>query len=213
MAMTEEPQDQPVQPAAPPDPSPALLDRLAALEAGLTQAKADQVALVERVQQLESLIPLITDVDRYQRLQTLLQQGNLREADQETLRVIMQAAAQNEREGLTPDQVKQFPCSVLQVIDRLWTQYTDQRFGFSVQLAVYQEVGGSLSTAISQDLAVLIKLGDRLGWRANGKWKTSDQASYSPQAPVGCYPVVWWDSPYGAKMVNYFLSRLFTCEL
>lgn len=207
MATIEDPQDQQL------DPQQALMDRLAALEARLTQERAEQVALTERVQQLEALVPLITDVDRYQRLQALLLQGDLREADQETLRVIMQEAAQSEREGLTPDQVKQFPCSVLQVIDRLWTQHTDQRFGFSVQLAIYQEVGGSLSTAISQDLPLLVKLGDRLGWRADGKWKTSDQASYSPQAPVGCYPVVWWDSPYGAKMVNYFLSRLFTCEL
>lgn len=99
------------------------------------------------------------------------------------------------------------------MIDRLWTTYTGGRFGFSVQLRLYQEVGGTLETALSQDLTLLRRLGEQVGWRSNDQWKTIDQASHSLNDPVGCYPVIWWDSPYGAKMVNYFLARLFTCEL
>ena len=60
---------------------------------------------------------------------------------------------------------------------------------------------------------MLRKLGDKVGWRENGQWKTIDQAKHLMEDPVGCYPVVWWSSPYGAKMVNYFLNRLFTCDL
>lgn len=199
-----------------------VLARLAAVEARLdqlTQPAAPSPALplpddlLARLVRLEEALTLITDVNRYQRLQRLLQAGDLAAADEETVHVILQEAGESNRENLTPDAVKRFPCSVLQVIDRLWLKYTDGRFGFSVQLKLYQEVGGTLDNALSQDLGMLRKLGERLGWRENNQWKTIDQANYQMDDPVGCYPVVWWNSPYGAKMVNYFLIRLFTCEL
>jgi len=188
-----------------------LITRLEAMEAKL-EAFIQQ-GLAERITRLEDALPLITDVDRYQRLQNLLKTGKLREADEETLAVILQQAAAADREELTPEAVKRFPCSVLRVIDRLWITYTGGRFGFSVQRRLYQEVGGSLETAIAQDGELMKKLGDRVGWRQDSQWKTLDQATHSLEDPVGCYPVIWWDSPYGAKMVNYFLVRLLTCEL
>jgi hypothetical protein len=188
-----------------------LMARLEAIEERLEALT--QQGLTERLARMEDKLMLITDIERYQKLQGLLKVGKLLEADDETVRVIMQEAGKTDREDLTPDEVKVFPCSVLRVIDRLWTTYTGGRFGFSVQLKIYQEVGGTLETAIAQDLDALRRLGDRVGWRENGQWKTVDQAEHKMADPIGCYPVVWWSSPYGAKMVNYFLNRLFTCAL
>jgi hypothetical protein len=188
-----------------------MADRLGAMEANL-EAFIQQ-GLTERIARLEDALTLVTDVERYQRLQMLLKTGKLFEADEETLHVLLQEAGTPDREDLTPDAVKQFPCSVLRVIDRLWTTYTGGRFGFSVQLRLYQQVGGTLDTAISQDLTLLRKLGEQVGWRDQDQWKTIDQAPHQLNDPIGCYPVIWWDSPYGAKMVNYFLVRLFTCAL
>jgi hypothetical protein len=188
-----------------------LVARLKAIETRLEALT--QQGLTERLARMEDKLLLITDIERYQKLQGLLKVGKLQEADDETVHVIMQEAGKSDREDLTPDAVKLFPCSVLQVIDRLWTNYTGGRFGFSVQLRLYQEVGGTLETAIAQDADVLRKLGDKVGWRENSQWKTVDQAAHQMTDPVGCYPVVWWSSPYGAKMVNYFLNRLFTCDL
>lgn len=188
-----------------------LIARLESIEARLEALT--QQGLTERLARMEDKLMLITDVERYQKLQGLLKVGKLLEADDETVSVIMQEAGKSDREDLTPDEVKLFPCSVLRVIDRLWTTYTGGRFGFSVQLKLYQEVGGTLETAIAQDVEMLRRLADRVGWRENGQWKTIDQAEHKMEDPVGCYPVVWWSSPYGAKMVNYFLNRLFTCNL
>lgn len=190
----------------------AIWARLEAIEAKLMQLSY-QESLLERVAHLEDALLMVTDIERYQKLQTLLEAGNLKEADEETVSVILQEAGESNRENLTPDEIKRFPCSVLRVIDRLWLKYTGGRFGFSIQLKQYRRVGGTLESAIAQDLEMLKRLGDRLGWRENGIWKTSEQAQYSVEDPVGCYPVIWWDSPYGAKMVNFFLIRLFTCEL
>ena len=189
-----------------------LWSRLDAVEAELKRLSKTG-GLSDRIARLEDAFLLITDIERYGKLQSLLAARDLKAADEETVHVILSEAKESDRENLTPEAVKQFPCSVLQVIDRLWLKYTDNRFGFSVQLKQYQAVGGSLDTAIAQDADMLRKLGERLGWRKNGQWKTIDQANYSVGDPVGCYPVVWWDSPYGAKMMNYFLNRLFTCEL
>jgi GUN4-like len=188
-----------------------LAARLEALEARVEGFI--QQGITERIARLEDALTLVTDVERYQPLQRLLKTGKLREADEETVRVILQEAGTPDREDLTPDAVRQFPCTVLRVVDRLWTTYTGGRFGFSVQLQVYQAVGGTLESALIQDTATLNRLGEQVGWRQNDQWKTIDQARHDLTDPVGCYPVVWWDSPYGAKMVNYFLSRLFTCEL
>ena len=172
-----------------------------------------QQGLTERVARLEDALTLVTDVERYQPLQRLLKTGKLREADEETVRVILQEAGTPDREDLPPDAILKFPCSVLRVVDRLWITYTGGRFGFSVQLQLYKAVGGTLESAIAQDTALLNRLGDRVGWRQNNQWRTHDQARHDLDDPVGCYPVIWWDSPYGDKMVNYFLTRLFTCGL
>ncbi|PZV02624.1 MAG: hypothetical protein DCF32_14880 [Leptolyngbya sp.] len=188
-----------------------LAARLEALEARLEGFI--QQGLTERIARLEDALTLVTDVERFQPLQRLLKTGKLMEADEETVRVILQEAGTPDREDLTPDAVRLFPCSVLRVVDRLWTTYTGGRFGFSVQLQIYQAVGGTLETALIQDTAILNRLGEQVGWRQNDQWKTVDQARHDLDDPVGCYPIIWWDSPYGAKMVNYFLSRLFTCQL
>ncbi len=195
----------------PDHPQPDWMERLDAMEAKL-EAFIQQ-GLAERIARLEDVLPLITDVERYQRLQNLLKTGKLREADQETLEVILEVAGTTDREALTPDAVSHFPCPALRIIDQLWTTYSGGRFGFSVQLRLYQEVGGSLETALAQDLAMLRNLGDRVGWRQQDEWKTLDQATHNLDDPIGCYPLIWWDSPYGAKMVNYFLVRLFSCNL
>ncbi|MGB6014993.1 MAG: GUN4 domain-containing protein [Nodosilinea sp.] len=188
-----------------------LTARLASLEARVEGFI--QQGITERVARLEDALTLVTDVERYQPLQRLLKTGKLLEADEETVRVLLQEAGTPDREDLTPDAIRLFPCSVLRVVDRLWTTYTGGRFGFSIQLQIYQSVGGTLETAIAQDSAALNRLGEQVGWRQNNQWKTIDQARHDLDDPVGCYPIVWWDSPYGAKMVNYFMTRLFTCEL
>jgi hypothetical protein len=172
-----------------------------------------QQGLAERIARLEDVLPLISDVERYQRLQNLLKTGKLREADQETLEVLLEVVDTSDWESLTPQAVRLFPCRVLRIIDRLWTTYSGGRFGFSIQLRLYQEEGGSLATALAQDLTLLEKLGDWVGWRQQNQWKTTDQATHNLTDPMGCYPLLWWNSPYGTKMVNYFLVRLFSCEL
>ena len=170
--------------------------------------------LSQRVILIEQQMKLIPDLERYGKLQEFLAAGNFREADQETTNVILESAGKN-RDTFTPEDMQKFPCIVLQVVDRLWRNYSQDRFGFSVQLRLYQEVGGTADTLRAQNPHFLEKVGERNGWRTNGQWQRDnyEQWDFSVAAPIGCFPALWWRSPYGLKMSNFCLLRLLDCQL
>ncbi len=189
-----------------------LRDRLSELEAKF-QHFSQLFTLPERVTKIEDTLLLVADVYRFRRLQELLAAGDWQQADRETIQVILSVTKAPDLESISPNDVRQFPCNELYVIDRLWTNYSQGRFGFSVQAQLYQSVGGSLETTIAQDYSVIERFGDRVGWRVNGNWQKCDDLDYTLNAPIGCHPSRWWNSPFGAKMTNYFFARLITCEL
>lgn len=168
--------------------------------------------LPAKITQLEDDLMLLGDRYRYQDLQKYLADRNWFEADKETIRLILAVTAK-EIEELTPEDIQHFPCNDLMVIDRLWIKYSDGRFGFSPQLKVYQEHGGNFDTTIEQNQQLIEAWGEQLGWRKNKRWLPCNELDFSLNAPVGCHPSRWWNSPYGSKMTNFFLGRLITCEI
>lgn len=168
--------------------------------------------IAEKVTRLEESIMLVSDVYRYGKLQQYLASGNWFEADKETINVILDIAGKPIEE-LSPEDIRNFPCNAIATIDRLWLKYSQQRFGFSVQLNLYQTLGGSLEATLEQDRKPIEKLGEQVGWRENNRWRKCDELDYSLNAPVGCHPSRWWNSPYGSKMTNFFLARLMACNL
>ena len=184
-------------------------DRLATIEGQLSQ----QSALTERITRLEGSQLLVADAYRYKRLQDYLEAGEWFEADEETIKLIQDVAEQPDLEELRPDDLKKFPCTALKVIDQLWLKSSQGRFGFSVQVQIYQALGGDINSTIVKDQTLIEKWGERLGWRANNKWLKCSDLDYSLNAPIGCHPSRWWNSPYGSRMTNFFLARLLTCQL
>lgn len=170
--------------------------------------------LSQRVTRLEEQLQLVSDIDKYGQLREFLAAGNFKAGDRETTDILLNTAGKH-RETLTPEDVRQFPCSVLQVIDRLWRTYSEDRFGFSTQLQIYQRAGGSLDTLRTQDSGPLAAFAGEVGWLENGKvrFDVYDRWDFSLSAPTGCFPALWWKSPYGLKMVTYFFTRLFDCQL
>ena len=184
-------------------------DRLSKIEDQLNQ----QTDLAERIAQLESNQLLVTDTHRYKQLQAYLEAGNWFDADKETIQLIQDVAEQPDLEELRPDDIKKFPCNALTVMDQLWLKSSQGRFGFSVQVRIYQELGGDLKSTVAKDQALIEKWGERLGWRANNQWLPCNKLDYTLNAPIGCHPSRWWNSPYGSRMTNIFLARLLTCPL
>ncbi len=189
-----------------------LNNRIAELEAKV-QHLTQLLTLSERVNDIEENLILVTDIYRFQPLQKLLADGNFREADQETIRVILGITQQPDLESITPNDVRQFPCNELQVIDKIWAKYSQGKFGFGAQSRIYQSVGGSLDTTIAQDYSIIEKFGKTVAWRKDNKWQKCDELDYTINAPEGCHPSRWWNSPFGSKMTNFFFARLITCEI
>jgi hypothetical protein len=73
----------------------------------------------------------------YSRLQVLLSNSKWQEADQETWNVMCQAARKNVGSVFSAEDIKRVSCDDLQIIDNLWQQYSQGRFGFSTQNQIY----------------------------------------------------------------------------
>lgn len=151
---------------------------------------------------------LLSDLpDDYTRLRDLLAAGKWKEADDET-RAMMLKSVERERTGwLDEDSLGKLPCSDLRTIDRLWVEYSNGRFGFSVQKRIYEEVQRDWEN-----------LGDRVGWRVGGKWLNIIALTYDIKAPIGHLPgcgawvtsLVWglW-----SRSAENFYNRLDICKL
>jgi len=182
----------------------------------LVKQNSRELELSERVAELEKKLDqalmLISDIYLYGKLRDLLAAGKWKEADEETAKVMLEISGKTDKENLIPDDVIKFPCSVINLIDRLWIKYSNGRFGFSIQKKVYESMGGTFD--ISQiDMKVLHKTAEELGLRLNGKDIPYQELNFSLEAPRGAFPVAWWISPYGAKSAVYFLARLNSCNI
>lgn len=167
------------------------------------------------INDLQEQLILLPDIARYGKLNKLLQAGDFLGADKETTRIMLEVA-EEERDTLTPDDVSKYPCNSLQVIDGIWQKYSNEKFGFSIQLKTYFQVGGNIDTIRAQDINILRKFADQVGWlneKKEAKFEDYDNWDFSLSAPDGCFPAHWWKSPYGLKMVTFFFARLISCNL
>ncbi len=151
----------------------------------------------------------------YRRLRDLLQAGEWKQADEETLTVMLKASGREEERWLNIESYESFPCTDLRTIDQLWVKYSDGHFGFSVQKRVWESVEKDYE-----------KFGDHVGWR-KGKinqkeWLYWSQLSFSlKNAPYGHLPVglvvvgcdgVWmWT--YRWEAFSSLASRLVKCNI
>ena len=64
------------------------------------------------------------------------------------------------------------------------------------------------------DVDILSQAGVQFGWldKPNSRnFRDYEKLDFSLSAPKGGLPMQWWASPYGAKLANYFLTRLIDC--
>ncbi|MEM9276437.1 MAG: caspase family protein [Cyanobacteria bacterium P01_F01_bin.143] len=91
------------------------------------------------------LISQTTGVD-YSRLSNLLAERKWKEADRETTDRMLQAAGREQEGWLRNEELNKFFCEDLRIIDRLWLDSSQGKFGFSVQKKIAQNNGISTTT-------------------------------------------------------------------
>jgi hypothetical protein len=155
-----------------------------------------------------SEVELLSDVGaNYTQLRDLLAAGKWKEADEETRGILVKVVGREGTGWLNEESINKLPCTDLRTVDKLWLEYSDSRFGFSVQKRIYEEAGRDWE-----------KMGDRVGWRVQGKWLSLSSLTFNSNAPTGHLPgcgawvtsLVWglW-----SRSAEIFYIRLDICNL
>ena len=104
---------------------------------------AAETVLVEEVEQFSGGEKSVVD-SKYADLERYLKNGQWKEADSETYRLMITEVGKDKGQWFSPEDLLNFPCEPLKVIDGLWVKHSVGKFGFSVQKEMYLECGGIL---------------------------------------------------------------------
>ncbi|MEA5625781.1 GUN4 domain-containing protein [Nostoc sp. UHCC 0251] len=128
---------------------------------------------------------------KYAKLQNLLAAGRWKEADQETDKIMLAISRKvskpkvSDFEGIeNPSEdsnwIEKFPCKELHKINKLWLESSNGRFGFSVQAAILESLGGMQADhgAVFDD--VYDQFNEQLGWNTS--------LNFTLNAPQGHLP-------------------------
>ena len=105
----------------------------------------------------------------YSSLQYLLAIQELEKADEQTRKLVLQAAERSDK-WLRNEEIQSLACEDLFIIDRLWTIYSQGCFGFSVQKRIWESLGSEKSDRSRGE-----EFSDRVGWH---KQKTETDTYY-----------------------------------
>ena len=141
----------------------------------------------------------------YINLQNLLAAKKWKEADEETVRVMLKVGGREKRGWLNRESIEKFPCQDLRTIDQLWVKYSNGRFGFSVQKHIYQSLGGTSE----YDREVCQKFGHKVGWRKNNQSVYYHNLTFSEFAVQGHLPY----EVIGDGLEEVLFSRVEICRL
>ncbi len=122
----------------------------------------------------------------YQNLDELLAAGEWKQADEETAIKMLEVIGRHKEGWLRGEDIDNFPCEDLGIIDQLWIKYSNGRFGFSVQQRIYESVGGTKT----YNKKIWENFGDRIGWRKQGNWLLYDELIFKPNAPKAHLPLL-----------------------
>ncbi|MEH1780097.1 MAG: GUN4 domain-containing protein [Nostoc sp.] len=137
----------------------------------------------------------------YKRLRDLLKARRWKEADQETLAVMLKVANREKQGWLDTASITIFPCNDLRTIDQLWVKYSNGRYGFSVQKKIWLEVGKNEDAFYA-----------RIAWQITAKWffggnLSSRSRNLDLTAPEGYLPFGMWWVIGGCRIWDLFSLR------
>lgn len=130
----------------------------------------------------------------YDKLEYFLQNEQWKEADLETMRVLIEIAGienpMKDRDLITwldKKDIDNIPDEALKTINKLWVKYSQEHFGFSVQAEIWGECRGKHG-----DFNFIIyknKFAKRIGWYDGINWiKRYDKLDFSKDAKRGHLP-------------------------
>ncbi|BAY24231.1 serine/threonine protein kinase [Calothrix sp. NIES-2100] len=120
----------------------------------------------------------------YRRLANLLKIGEWKEADKETLAVMLEASGRKNEGWMDIESIKNFPSTDLHTIDQLWVKYSNGKFGFSVQKNILENI--TAAPSIKEN----IKFGSQIGWYRDKKgWLSGKNLYFHTSMHQGYLPL------------------------
>jgi len=152
--------------------------------------------------QIDQFIPKL----RFQKLKNLLQAKKWKEADNETYLIMKQFM------GCEPSipYTEELPLSYLndlKIIDDLWVQFSQGRFGFSVQKEIYIKCSGKLDDVYPGD-PIWTTFCSKVGWYIHKNWKTYYELSWDGTGERGHLPIGLFRADYGNYSLKYRYMNL-----
>jgi len=114
----------------------------------------------------------LVEDDLYTALEKYLQQMKWREADEETVWIFYRVVAKGNYEELDLDDLlDNFSCETLKKINQLWLENSNNKFGISIQMEIYQslEVAKDLNGEPWENFCNLV------GWKKEDEWLTYNE--------------------------------------
>jgi len=169
--------------------------------------------LVETLRNLSA----ITQDAKYQTLEELLKTEHWREADQETYRLMITTVGKEEDQYLEQEDLMNFPCEDLLVLDQFWVKHSNKKWGFSIQKRIWENCGSPIV-----DNSAWQKFCEDVGWSNDGHWIGYNQLSFSLQSSslgeLPRFPFYYKFGSFYTSVPNVsnpriFFSRVKTCGL
>ncbi len=189
-----QPESQPEVIVEPEETQPEAQSQAAVQPESVESVESEEIAIPTTTRKI-SLISQKTGID-YTKLRNLLREKKWSEADIHTYQLVEQivktAKQQNEHIFIELNTIAEFSCPDIRTVDSLWKKYSDNKFGFSPQQEVWQNVNqkGDFSTQTWRRFAT--KVGWKKGEVINGTgYLLYDELDFEPsKAPAGHLP--WW---------------------
>ncbi|EAZ92994.1 serine/threonine kinase [Crocosphaera chwakensis CCY0110] len=102
----------------------------------------------------------------YRKFRNCLANKNWYEADQETYQIMLKVANRVVEDYLTEEDINNFPTSDLMTINKLWVDYSQGKYGFSVQAEIYRSLGGTRN----YEEKIWEIFCEQVGWCQAGRW-------------------------------------------
>lgn len=124
----------------------------------------------------------------YTQLKHFLAHGQWKEADEETANLMLKVSNRIDKIFLTLENIKNFPSNILNEINQLWLDYSNNHFGFSIQKEIYINLGGDQE--YNQYLWNIF--GKKIGWKDENtdNWLYYSKLNFSITAPRGHLPAL-----------------------
>ncbi|GAB4183031.1 MAG: hypothetical protein Fur006_19490 [Coleofasciculaceae cyanobacterium] len=137
----------------------------------------------------------------YTRLRDLLVAEHWLEADLETTALMLRLSGREPEGWLREQDMDNFPCKDLLLIDNLWVKHSKGRFGFSVQKKIWESLGGKQNA----EYRIYRSFSKGVGWSdGSNSWLYYSDLTFNSTAMVGHLPgglLNWlWSSYMNLKL-------------